>query len=75
MRRRHTLIGAMMLHRGEADGLVCGTYGTHDLHLHYVDQVIGLRRGVRQYAAMNALMLPNRTVFIADTYVNADPSA
>ena len=75
MRRRHTLIGAMMLHRGEADGLICGTYGTHDVHLRYVDQVIGLRKGVRQYAAMNALMLPNRTVFIADTYVNVDPTA
>jgi malate dehydrogenase (oxaloacetate-decarboxylating)(NADP+) len=75
MRRRHTLIGAMMVHRGEADGMLCGTYGTHDLHLHYVNQVIGRRTGVRQYAAMNALMLPNRTVFIADTYVNYDPSA
>jgi malate dehydrogenase (oxaloacetate-decarboxylating)(NADP+) len=75
MRRRHTLIGAMMLHRGEADGLICGTYGTHDLHLRYIDQVIGLRKGVKQYAAMNALVLPNRTVFIADTYVNFDPSA
>jgi malate dehydrogenase (oxaloacetate-decarboxylating)(NADP+) len=75
MRRRHTLIGAMMLHRGEADGLICGTYGTHDLHLHYIDQVIGLRKGVKQYAAMNGLLLPNRNVFIADTYVNVDPSA
>ena len=50
MRRRHTLIGAMMIHRGEADGMLCGTFGTHDLHLHYIDQVIGLRRGVRHYA-------------------------
>ena len=74
MRRRHTLIGAMMIHRGDADGMLCGTFGTHGLHLHYVDQVIGLRRGVRTYAAMNALMMTNRTVFIADTYVNADPS-
>ena len=75
MRRRHTLIGAMMIHRGEADGMICGTYGTHDLHLRYIDQVIGMRRGVRTYAAMNAVMLPNRTVFIADTYVNYDPTA
>ena len=74
MRRRHTLIGAMMIHRGDADGMLCGTFGTHDLHRHYVDQVIGLRRGVKTYAAMNALMMTNRTVFIADTYVNADPS-
>jgi malate dehydrogenase (oxaloacetate-decarboxylating)(NADP+) len=75
MRRRLTLIGAMMVHRGEADGMLCGTFGTHALHLGYVDQVIGLHRGARQYAAMNAVMLPGRTVFIADTYVNYDPSA
>ena len=74
MRRRHTLIGAMLIHRGEADGMICGTFGTHGLHLHYVDQVIGLRPGVRNYYAMNILMLPKRTVFICDTYVNHDPS-
>ena len=73
MRRRLTLIGAMAIHRGDADGMLCGTFGTHELHRQYIDQVIGLRRGVRNYAAMNALMLPNRTVFIADTYVNPDP--
>jgi malate dehydrogenase (oxaloacetate-decarboxylating)(NADP+) len=75
MRRRLTLIGAMMIHRGDADGMICGTFGTHALHLHYIDQVIGRRPGVCTYAAMNAVMLPNRTVFIADTYVNADPTA
>ncbi len=75
MRRRHTLIGAMMIYKGEADGMLCGTFGTHALHLHYVDQVLGLRAGVRHFAAMNALMLPKRTVFICDTYVNPDPDA
>ncbi len=75
MRRRLTLIGAMMVHRGEADGMICGTFGTHGLHLQYVDQVLGLKPGVRQYAAMNAVMLPNHTVFITDTYVNVDPTA
>jgi malate dehydrogenase (oxaloacetate-decarboxylating)(NADP+) len=74
MRRRLTLIGAMMIHRGDADGMICGTFGTHALHLHYVDQVIGRRTGVCTYAAMNAVLLPSRTVFIADTYVNADPT-
>ncbi len=74
MRRRHTLIGAMMIHRGEADGMICGTFGTHALHLHYVDQVIGKRPGVANYYAMNLLMLPRRTVFICDTYVNLDPT-
>ena len=73
MRRRHTLIGAMLIHKGEADGMLCGTFGTHSLHLHYIAQVIGLRPGVRHFAAMNALMLPERTVFICDTYVTPDP--
>ena len=75
MRRYPTLIGAMMIHRGEADGMLCGTFGTHALHLKYVDEVIGLRPGVRNFYAMNVLMLPKRTVFICDTYVNLDPTA
>jgi malate dehydrogenase (oxaloacetate-decarboxylating)(NADP+) len=75
MRRRLTLIGAMMIHMGDADGMLCGTYGSHESHRRYVEQVLGLRAGVKTLAAMNAVMLPDRTVFIADTYVNADPSA
>jgi len=75
MRRRHTLIGAMMVHMGDADGMLCGTFGTHRVHLGFIDQVIGPRKGVKTYAAMNAVMLPARTLFIADTYVNADPTA
>ena len=75
MRRRNTLIGAMMMYKGEADGMLCGTFGTYALHLQFIDQVIGLRPGVKHYAAMNALMLPDRTVFICDTYVTPDPSA
>ena len=75
MRRRLTLIGAMLIHRGDADGMLCGTFGAHDLHLHFIDQVIGLRPGAKNYYAMNLLVLPSRTVFICDTYVNADPDA
>ena len=75
MRRRNTLIGSMLMIKGDADGMLCGTFGTHALHLHYIDQVIGLRPGVRHYAAMNALILPHRTVFICDTYVTPDPDA
>jgi len=75
MRRRHTLIGAMLMFKGEADGMLCGTFGTHSLHLRYIDQVIGMRPGVSHYAAMNALILPSRTVFICDTYVTPDPDA
>ena len=75
MRRRHTLIGAMMMHRGEADGMVCGIVGTYEQHLQDIDQVIGLRSGVQHFYAMNAIMLPKRTVFICDTYVNLEPTA
>ncbi len=75
MRRTLTLIGAMMIHLGDADGMLCGTFGTHALHRHYIDQVIGLRKGASIYAAMNAVLLPGRTVFLADTYVNPDPTA
>ncbi|MBL8513221.1 MAG: NADP-dependent malic enzyme, partial [Betaproteobacteria bacterium] len=74
MRRRLTLIGAMMIHKGHADAMVCGTFGTHALHRHYIDQVIGTRKGVQHFYAMNAIMLPKHTVFITDTYVNLDPT-
>ncbi len=75
MRRRHTLIGSMMIHKGDADGMVCGTFGTHSLHLHYVDQVLGRKANASCYAAMNILMLPKRTLAIVDTHVNENPSA
>lgn len=75
MRRRLTLIGAMLLHKDHVDGMICGTWGTTDIHLRYIDQVIGKRAGVNTYACMNGLMLPNRQVFLVDTHVNYDPSA
>ena len=55
MRRRHTLIGAMLIHKGYADGMICGTFGNPNLHLHYIDQVFGKRKGVNTYAAMNLI--------------------
>lgn len=75
MRRRLTLIGAMLLHKGDVDGLICGTWGTTAIHLHYLDQVIGRRPGVNTYACMNGLLLPERQVFLVDTHVNYDPTA
>jgi len=75
MRRRLTLIGSMLLHKGEVDGLIAGTWGTPQTHLPYVDQVIGKREGVSTYACMNGLMLPDRQVFLVDTHVNYDPTA
>ena len=83
MRRRLTLIGAMLLHKGDVDGLICGTWGNTAMHLQYVDQVIGKRMiqvpGMPNekpiYACMNGLMLPGRQVFLVDTHINYDPSA
>ncbi|MEO5880781.1 MAG: phosphate acyltransferase, partial [Caldimonas sp.] len=75
MRRRLTLIGAMLLKTGEVDGMLCGTWGGTAMHLQYIDQVIGLREGARTYACMNGLILPGRQVMLVDTHVNYDPSA
>ena len=75
VRRRNTLYGALMVHLGYADGLICGTFGRHETHREYVQSVIGTRADHDRYYAMNLLMLPERTVFIGDTYVNYDPSA
>jgi malate dehydrogenase (oxaloacetate-decarboxylating)(NADP+) len=75
MRRNTTLIATMMVHKGEADAVLCGTLGMFAEHMRYVDQVIGLRAGLRHYAAMNAVILPARTLFICDTYVTHDPNA
>ena len=75
MRRRLSLIGAMLLRAGDVDGLICGTWGTNQMHLTYIDQVIGKKPGARTYAAMNGLMLPGRLVFLVDTHINYDPSA
>jgi malate dehydrogenase (oxaloacetate-decarboxylating)(NADP+) len=75
MRRRTTLIAAMLLARREVDGMICGTISTTGRHLKYIDQVLGKRPGATVYGAMNALILPNRQIFIVDTHVNLDPTA
>ena len=75
MRRRLTLIGAMLLHKGDVDGLIAGTWGKTNMHLHYIEQVIGKRAGVNTFACMNGLLLPNHQVFLVDTHVNYDPTA
>ncbi len=73
--RRATLFGALMVHLGYADGLICGTFGRHEVHREYVQSVIGTQSGLDRYYAINLLLLPGRTVFVGDTYVNYDPSA
>jgi malate dehydrogenase (oxaloacetate-decarboxylating)(NADP+) len=74
VRQSTTLIGALLLHRGEADAMLCGTYGRHKDHLRHIRNVIGLEPGASIFAAMNVLLLPRRTLFICDTYVNEDPT-
>jgi malate dehydrogenase (oxaloacetate-decarboxylating)(NADP+) len=75
VRRSNTLISALMLARGEAQAMLCGLVGRYDGHLEHVRNVIGLRPGARTLAAMNALMLDAHTLFIADTFINEEPSA
>ena len=74
-RRRTTLIGAMLVHFGHADGMICGTFGYYDLHLDYVRDIIGTKAGVNNLYAMNVVMMGDRNLFIADTYVNPEPTA
>ncbi len=69
-----TVIGAIMVHRGEADALICGTIGEYHEHFSVVEKLFGYRDGVKAAGAMNALLLPSGNTFIADTYVNADPT-
>jgi len=73
LRRNPTVLAAMLVQRGDADALLCGVTGGYRAHLEVVADVIGLREGVETLAAMNLLMLPERTLFICDTYVNPDP--
>jgi malate dehydrogenase (oxaloacetate-decarboxylating)(NADP+) len=75
MRRRHTLIGSMMIHKGDADGMICGTFGSTGLHLNYINQVLGKRSNVKVNAAMNVLVLPDRQLVLVDTHVNENPTA
>ncbi|EIC29587.1 NADP-dependent malic enzyme [Methylomicrobium album] len=75
MRRRHTLIAAMLVHKGYADGMICGLFGTAASHLGYIDQVLGKQEGVNVYAAMNGLILPDRQILLVDTHINYDPDA
>jgi malate dehydrogenase (oxaloacetate-decarboxylating)(NADP+) len=75
MRRRHTLIGSMLVYKGDAEGMICGTFGSSGLHLGYIDQVIGRRADAHIYAAMNILIVPDRLIALADTHVNLDPTA
>ncbi|RIX03074.1 NADP-dependent malic enzyme [Acinetobacter baumannii] len=74
-RRRSTLIAALLVKFGKADGMLCGTYSNYNIHLDFVRNVIGLKEGMNNFFTLNALMLEDRNLFIADTYVNTNPTA
>ncbi len=73
MRTNTTAIGAVMVHRGEADSLVCGTFGEFRWHMNYVEQVLG-RDGLRPHGALSMMILEDGPLFIADTHVHLHPS-
>jgi malate dehydrogenase (oxaloacetate-decarboxylating)(NADP+) len=75
MRRRNSLIGSILISKGMADGMICGTVGNLTTHLKYVDEVVGHEPGANVYGAMSGLILPGRQVFLVDTHVNIDPTA
>jgi malate dehydrogenase (oxaloacetate-decarboxylating)(NADP+) len=75
MRSRSTLIGTMLVHRGDVDAMLCGTMGDYNYHLKYIDLVLGKRNGASIFAAMQMLILPERQLFFCDTHVNREPSA
>mgnify|MGYP000075285441 CR=1 FL=1 len=75
MRRRNSLIGSIMIIKGMADGMICGTVGNSATHLKYVDEVVGREAGANVYGAMSGLILPGRQVFLVDTHINLDPTA
>ncbi len=75
VRKHNTLIGVMLMERGDADAMICGVSSKFDNQLKYVQEVIGLKPGAQTFAAMNVLMLPDETLFICDTHVNENPSA
>jgi malate dehydrogenase (oxaloacetate-decarboxylating)(NADP+) len=73
--RRTSLIAALLVRQGEADAMICGTVGQHQLHLSFIQEVLGLEPGVHKPATMNMLLHPKGTFFICDTYINTDPTA
>jgi malate dehydrogenase (oxaloacetate-decarboxylating)(NADP+) len=75
VRRSTTAIAALMVRLGDADAMLCGTLGRFDAHLEHVRDIIGIEPGAPGLAALNAIMLPERTLFVTDTYVHEDPSA
>jgi malate dehydrogenase (oxaloacetate-decarboxylating)(NADP+) len=74
VRTNTTVIGALMVRRGEADAMICGASGNYLRHLPHVTDIIGVRPGVKKPSALTALILNKGTYFISDTHVSAEPT-
>jgi len=75
VRRSNTIIASLMVKLGDADAMICGLVGTFETHLERIHSIIGHAAGVADYATLNALMTDRGPLFIADTYVNDNPTA
>ncbi|MCU7932417.1 MAG: NADP-dependent malic enzyme [Candidatus Thiodiazotropha sp. (ex Codakia rugifera)] len=75
LRQNHTVLASVMLAVGEADAMICGTVGRYCTHLEYVSEIVGTESGVSKLTSMNALVLHSGTLFMADTYVQEEPTA
>jgi len=75
VRTNATVIAALAVHLGDADAMICGLEGRYSRHLDHVSNVVGLAEGAHEVAALSLLIVPSGTYFMADTYVNQDPSA
>jgi malate dehydrogenase (oxaloacetate-decarboxylating)(NADP+) len=75
IRTQHTAVAAVMVRRGGADAMLCGTVGRFNQHLKHVDDIIGKADGIRAYSTLMGLILPSGTFFICDTHVTPDPNA
>lgn len=75
VRRETSLIGALLVENGAADGMICGTFSYYHMHLQFIQNVIGKKEGVKDFYAMNAVLMQDRNIFIADTYIHDDPTA
>jgi len=75
VRTRNTVIAALMVHKNDADAMICGTIGRYDQHFGHISDIVGLAEGARTYAALNVMILTKGTYFICDAFINPGPTA
>ncbi|MES9921253.1 MAG: phosphate acyltransferase, partial [Candidatus Thiodiazotropha sp.] len=75
LRQNYTVLASVVVAAGDADAMICGTVGRYWTHIDYVREIIGTENGINKLTSMNALVLQSGTLFMADAYVQEDPSA